>query len=99
MPLVNHLQHLHKEQYEEYLILANEIKNKGKGTTSGNMKSITEHFPLISATKENFNRLYAKWIVANNMPLITGESSEFKGMILSLNKQLLHLTIDQPWTY
>jgi hypothetical protein len=85
-PLVNHLRQAHKEQYEEYLILANEMKNKGKGTTSASMKSITDHFPLITTTKENFNRKYAKWIVANNMPLYTGESSEFKEMIRSLNQ-------------
>ena len=85
-PLVNHLRQAHKEQYEEYLILANEMKNKGKGTTSASTKSITDHFPHITTMKENFNCKYAKWIVANNMPLYTGESSEFKEMIRSLNK-------------
>jgi len=62
------------------------MKNKGKGTTSASTKSITDHFLHITMMKENVNCKYAKWIVANNMPLYTGESSEFKEMIRSLNK-------------
>ena len=85
-PLVNHLRSAHKEQYEEYLVRANDIKKKSKITTSTKMKPITEHFPPVATTKENFNRKYAKWIVTNNMPLKTGESSEFKDMIQSLSK-------------
>jgi len=85
-PLVNHLRSAHKEQYEEYVLLANDTKKKSKITTSTKMKPITEHFLPISTSKENFNRKYAKWIVANNMPLTTGQSSDFKEMIQSLSK-------------
>jgi hypothetical protein len=69
MLLVNHLQKVHKQQYEEYLVLANEINNESKGTNSANMKSITEHFPFIATPKEYLNFKYAKWIMASNMPL------------------------------
>jgi hypothetical protein len=44
--LINHLWQLHKEQYEEYLMLDNEIKKKGKGTASANIKLTTELFCL-----------------------------------------------------
>jgi len=63
-PLVNHLRQAHKEQYEEYLILAEERKKKSEVATAvSSMKTIKEHFPTVSTTKEKFNHQYAKWIV------------------------------------
>jgi hypothetical protein len=41
----------------------NDLKNKVKDT-SAKQKSITDHFPTIATTKENFSHKYAKWVVA-----------------------------------
>jgi hypothetical protein len=60
----------------------NDLKNKVKDT-SAKQKSVTDHFPTVATTKENFSHKYAKWVVADNMPLKSGESSVFKGMIRS----------------
>jgi hypothetical protein len=65
----------------------NDLKNKVKDT-SAKQKSITDHFPTVATTKENFSQKYAKWVVADNMPLKSGESSAFKEMIRSLNKSV-----------
>ncbi len=81
------MRHAHKEQYEEYLMKLNDLKNKVKDT-SAKQKSITDHFPTVATTKENFSQKYAKWVVVGNMPLKSGESSVFKEMIRLLNKSV-----------
>ncbi len=36
--------------------------------------------------KDKFYQKYTKWVIEENMPLISGEASAFKDMIQSLNK-------------
>jgi hypothetical protein len=86
-PLVNHLRQAHKEQYEEYLILAEERKKKSEVATAvSSMKTIKEHFPTVSTTKEKFNHQYAKWIVDDDMPLTAGQSMNFRDMMQVVTK-------------
>jgi len=97
-PLVNHLQQAHNEQYEEHLILANERKKKSNVATAvASMKTIKEHFPPLTTTKEKFNCQYAKWIFDDDMPFTAGESMNFRDMIQVVTKIIppdYRLTID-----
>jgi hypothetical protein len=58
-----------------------QVKNKGKYNTSANQKSIIDPFPTVATAKENFYCNYVKWVMVDNMPLKSGESSAFKDMI------------------
>jgi hypothetical protein len=46
------------------------------------------YFSTAAKSTEEFRDRFAEWVVAENMPLITGQSSYFKKRIKSANKTI-----------
>jgi hypothetical protein len=87
--LVNHLRSVHQEQYHEYLVDSNEIKeNERKKNKVHQQTDISLYFSTAAKSTEQFRDQFAEWVVAENMPLITGQSSYFQKMIKSANKTI-----------
>ena len=85
--LVNHLRSMHKEQYQEYLLLTQE---KSKGVVKCNQQTeITMHFTTGEKAKADFADRFAEWVVADNMPLTCGQSINFKKMVRAANKAII----------
>jgi hypothetical protein len=87
--LVNHLRSVHQEQYHEYLVDSNEITESERKKNKVHQQTyISLYFSTAAKSTEQFRDRFAEWVVAENMPLITGQSSYFKKMIKSANKTI-----------
>jgi len=75
-PLITHLQ-THHEEYTDFLNAKRKQLEETPKITA-NQKSIIDHFPKLSDTKEHFRLKFAKWVVDETMPLTAGESKSFK---------------------
>ena len=84
--LVNHLRSVHQEQFHKYLLDSKEIEHKKNKVYQ--KTDISLYFSTAAKSTEQFRDRFAEWVVAENMPLITGQSSYFKKMIKSANKTI-----------
>ena len=84
--LGNHLRSVHQEQFHKYLLDSKEIEHKKNKVHQ--KTDISLYFSTAAKSTEQFRDRFAEWVVAENMPLITGQSSYFKKMIKSANKTI-----------
>jgi hypothetical protein len=86
-PLINRLR-WHPEQYQEYMVVKDEIDCKTAATSSQTPLTMSSFTLSLSSTEESFKKTFLQWIVEQNMPLTVGGSPAFVSMVKCINKTI-----------